>query len=207
MNLRDIRKERGKTQKQIAKLLGISQQSYSAYENGVSQPPRDALIKLAEYYQVSTDYLLDRTSSPTFTQGQVTFPNVFPVEKRKIPFLGKIACGEPIFAEEEKGVYVEALSDLHVDFCLQAKGDSMINARIKGGDIVFIRSQPEVNNGEIAAVAIGDTATLKRVYYYPEKNQITLQAENPAFPPLTYVGAELEEIRILGKAVAFQSSL
>lgn len=207
MNLRDIRKERGKTQKQIAKLLGISQQSYSAYENGVSQPPRDALIKLAEYYQVSTDYLLDRTSSPTFTQGQVTFSNVFPVEKRKIPFLGKIACGEPIFAEEEKGVYVEALSDLHVDFCLQAKGDSMINARIKGGDIVFIRSQPEVNNGEIAAVAIGDTATLKRVYYYPEKNQITLQAENPAFPPLTYVGAELEEIRILGKAVAFQSSL
>lgn len=207
MNLRDIRKERGKTQKQIAKLLGISQQSYSAYENGVSQPPRDALIKLAEYYQVSTDYLLDRTNLPTSTQGQVTFSNVFPVEKRKIPFLGKIACGEPIFAEEEKGVYVEALSDLHVDFCLQAKGDSMINARIKDGDIVFIRSQPEVNNGEIAAVAIGDTATLKRVYYYPEKNQITLQAENSAFPPLTYVGAELEEIRILGKAVAFQSNL
>lgn len=207
MNLRDIRKERGKTQKQIAKLLGISQQSYSAYENGVSQPPRDALIKLAEYYQVSTDYLLDRTNLPTSTQGQVTFSNIFPVEKRKIPFLGKIACGEPIFAEEEKGVYVEALSDLHVDFCLQAKGDSMINARIKDGDIVFIRSQPEVNNGEIAAVAIGDTATLKRVYYYPEKNQITLQAENPAFPPLTYVGAELEEIRILGKAVAFQSNL
>lgn len=207
MNLRDIRKERGKTQKQIAKLLGISQQSYSAYENGVSQPPRDALIKLAEYYQVSTDYLLDRTNLPTSTQGQVTFSNVFPVEKRKIPFWGKIACGEPIFAEEKKGVYVEALSDLHVDFCLQAKGDSMINARIKDGDIVFIRSQPEVNNGEIAAVAIGDTATLKRVYYYPEKNQITLQAENPAFPPLTYVGAELEEIRILGKAVAFQSNL
>lgn len=207
MNLRDIRKERGKTQKQIAKLLGISQQSYSAYENGVSQPPRDALIKLAEYYQVSTDYLLDRTNLPTSTQGQVTFSNVFPVEKRKIPFLGKIACGEPIFAEEKKGVYVEALSDLHVDFCLQTKGDSMINARIKDGDIVFIRSQPEVNNGEIAAVAIGDTATLKRVYYYPEKNQITLQAENPAFPPLTYVGAELEEIRILGKAVAFQSNL
>ena len=207
MNLRDIRKERGKTQKQIAKLLGISQQSYSAYENGVSQPPRDALIKLAEYYQVSTDYLLDRTNLPTSTQGQVTFSNVFPVEKRKIPFLGKIACGEPIFAEEEKVVYVEALSDLHVDFCLQTKGDSMINARIKDGDIVFIRSQPEVNNGEIAAVAIGDTATLKRVYYYPEKNQITLQAENPAFPPLTYVGAELEEIRILGKAVAFQSNL
>ena len=207
MNLRDIRKERGKTQKQIAKLLGISQQSYSAYENGVSQPPRDALIKLAEYYQVSTDYLLDRTNLPTSTQGQVTFSNVFPVEKRKIPFWGKIACGEPIFAEEKKGVYVEALSDLHVDFCLQAKGDSMINARIKDGDIVFIRSQPEVNNGEIAAVAIGDTATLKRVYYYPEKNQITLQAENPAFPPLTYIGAELEEIRILGKAVAFQSNL
>lgn len=207
MNLRNIRKERGKTQKQIAKLLGVSQQSYSAYENGVSQPPRDALIKLAEYYQVSTDYLLDRTSLPASTQGQVTFSNVFPVEKRKVPFLGKIACGEPIFAEEEKGVYMDTLNDLHVDFCLQAKGDSMINARIMDGDIVFIRSQPEVNNGEIAAVAIGDTATLKRVYYYPQKNQITLQAENPAYPPLTYVGDELAEIRILGKAVAFQSNL
>lgn len=89
MNLRDIRKAHGKTQKQIAKLLGISQQSYSAYENGVSQPPRNALIKLAEYYQVSTDYLLDRTSLPTSTQGQVTFPNVFPVEKKKVRFWRK----------------------------------------------------------------------------------------------------------------------
>lgn len=207
MNLRNIRKERRKTQKQIAKLLGISQQSYSAYENGVSQPPKDALIKLAEYYHVTTDYLLDRTSLPISTPGQVTFSNIFPVEKKKIPFLGKIACGQPIFSDEEKGVYVDALSNLHVDFCLQAKGDSMINARIKDGDIVFIRSQPEVNNGEIAAVAIGDTATLKRVYYYPEKNQITLQAENPSFPPLTYSGDELTEIRILGKAIAFQSNL
>lgn len=83
----------------------------------------------------------------------------------------------------------------------------MINACIKDGDIVFIRSLPEVNNGEIAAVAIGDTATLKRVYYNLEKNQVTLQAENPAYPPLTYVGDELKEIRILGKAVAFQSNL
>ena len=207
MNLRDIRKAHGKTQKQIAKLLGISQQSYSAYENGVSQPPRNALIKLAEYYQVSTDYLLDRTSLPTSTQGQVTFPNVFPVEKRKVPFLEKITNGKLIFAEEERGFYIETLSDLRVDFCLQANDDSMINACIKDGDIVFIRSLPEVNNGEIAAVAIGDTATLKRVYYNLEKNQVTLQAENPAYPPLTYVGDELKEIRILGKAVAFQSNL
>ncbi|MBR3866113.1 MAG: XRE family transcriptional regulator, partial [Clostridia bacterium] len=87
------------------------------------------------------------------------------------------------------------------------KGDSMINARIFDGDTVFIREQDMVENGEIAAVVIGDEATLKRVYYYPEDGKMVLAAENSAYSPLVYQGAELEQIRIIGKAIAFQSNI
>ena len=67
------------------------------------------------------------------------------------------------------------------DYCVRAKGDSMINARIHNGDIVFIRKQEMVDNGEIAAVLIDNEVTLKRFYYYPESNKLVLQAENPQF--------------------------
>lgn len=98
-------------------------------------------------------------------------------------------------------------TDIRADFCLRACGDSMINARIYDGDIVFIREQPMVEKGEIAAVIINDEATLKRVYYYPEQNKIILNPENPAYEPFVYVGEELNSIRILGKAIAFQSDV
>ena len=97
--------------------------------------------------------------------------------------------------------------DIDADFCLTAKGDSMINARIYDGDIVFIKKMPIVDNGDIAAVIIDDEATLKRVYYYPEKNKLVLQAENPKYEPFVYLNEELEQIRILGKAVYFMSKL
>lgn len=130
-----------------------------------------------------------------------------PIKRHKIPLLGEIACGEPIYADEDRESYVEAGTDVRADFCLRAKGDSMINARILDGDIVFIRSQPSVENGEIAAVIIDDEATLKRVYYYPESGKLVLNPANPAFEPFVYVGEELNQIRILGKAVAFQSDV
>ena len=102
---------------------------------------------------------------------------------------------------------VELPDGIDADFCLLCRGDSMIGARIRDGDIVYIRSQSEVDNGQIAAVVIGDEATLKRVYYYPEKGQLTLQAENPQYEPLVYLGEELDEIRIAGLAVAFLSAV
>ena len=115
--------------------------------------------------------------------------------------------GEPIYADEDKESYVMADMDINADFCLTAKGDSMINARINDGDIVFIRKMPMVNNGDIAAVIIDDEATLKRVYYYPEKNKLILSPENPEYEPLVYINEELNDIRILGKAVYFMSAL
>lgn len=131
--------------------------------------------------------------------------NVQSLRTYKIPLLGDIACGEPIFADEQREMFVEVSEDIKADFCLKAKGDSMINARINNGDIVFIKSQSIVDNGEIAAVIIEDEATLKRVYYYPQSNKVVLSPENPRYEPLIYEGEELDRIRILGKAVAFQS--
>ena len=97
--------------------------------------------------------------------------------------------------------------EIDADFCLKAQGDSMTGARIYNGDIVFIRSQDSVDNGQIAAVIIGDEATLKRVYYYPEEGKLVLSPENPRYAPLVYVGEELNRIKILGRAVAFQSKI
>ena len=117
--------------------------------------------------------------------------------------LGSIACGTPIFCNEEYEYVVATGENANADFCLTAKGDSMINARIADGDIVFIKQQSTVDDGEIAAVVIGDEATLKRVYKTPEG--LMLVAENPAYQPMYVSGDELNQTWILGKAIGFQS--
>ena len=130
--------------------------------------------------------------------------NIIPMPAmRKIPLVGSIACGTPILAEENLDGSIEAPDHIHADFALRCKGDSMINARIFDGDIVYIRQQESVEHGEIAAVLVGDEATLKRVYMYDDC--ISLEAENPQYKPMVYRGEEMNNIRILGKAVAFTS--
>ncbi len=183
--LKQLRKQQGLSQNSLAREVGISKSSINMYERGEREPSFATLQTLCTLFGVDADYLLGNEG------------------KRKLPLLGEIACGEPIFAAEEKGVYAE--SSIEADFCLRAKGDSMIGARIAEGDLVFIKKQDAVNNGEIAAVVIEDTATLKRVYYDPKEKKFALHAENPRYAPLIYQGAELERIKILGKAVAFQS--
>ena len=100
---------------------------------------------------------------------------------------------------------VDIPENIHADFVLRCKGDSMIEARIMDGDIVYIRQQPTVDNGEIAAVLIGDEATLKRVYI--TDNKVTLMPCNPKYPPMVYTDSELEDVRIIGKAVSFTSKV
>lgn len=121
--------------------------------------------------------------------------------------MGEIACGKPIYAEEAFEGYVQCGADISADFALICKGDSMVNARILDGDIVFIRKQSIVEDGEIAAVVIDDEATLKRFYFDRNNNTVTLVAENPKYKPLTYKNEELNSIYVLGKAVAFQSNI
>ena len=132
--------------------------------------------------------------------------NILPMPQMKaIPLLGVIACGEPILAAENIEGDVSMPEHVIADFALRCKGDSMIEARIFDGDIVYIRQQPSVENGEIAAVLIGDEATLKRVYVHPDK--LVLSPANHNYEPFIYVGEEISSIRILGKAVAFTSAV
>lgn len=126
-------------------------------------------------------------------------------EMRKIPLLGNIACGEPILASENLEGEVDIPKEIHADFALRCKGDSMINARIFDGDIVYIRQQETVDNGEIAAVLIDNEATLKRVTLY--KDHVVLSPENPMYKPFVFWYEEMNNIRIIGKAVAFTSAV
>ena len=200
--VKELRKKSGYSQQKLAKILNVHQTAISQWETERTSPDIDIASKMAAVFGVSLDYLLGREE-----QDFMTVDNIFPMKTKKVPLLGDIACGEPIWAEEQRGefVSVSVSDDIDADFCLRAKGDSMTGARIYDGDIVFIRRQPTVENGEIAAVIIDNEATLKRVYFYRDKNKLVLNPENPAYEPLVYIGSELEEIRILGKAVAFQS--
>ena len=217
--LKLLRRESGLSQQDFAKQLGTSKSSINMYERGEREPSLETLEAIAD---VDMDYLLgksdhrsksawlediDNSIDLDILRSQVKFENLFPIERKRYPLIGTIACGKPITANEEIELYVEAGAEIEADFCLRAKGDSMIRARIYDGDIVFIRKQSMVDNGEIAAVVIDDEATLKRVNYYPEKNLLILKAENPDYEDLIYTGEQLDHIIILGKAVAFQSDV
>ena len=191
------KKELKLTLDDISERTGVSISTIKDIFRGATYAPRLDTVQAIEE-------ALELTSNKSVFD---TYPNIRPVTRRRIPMLGEIACGKPIYANEDRESYVEVGTDLNVDFCLTARGDSMVGARIRSGDIVFCKAQDMVNNGEIAAVIIGDEVTLKRVYYYPESQKLVLQAENPKYEPFVYLNEELNQIRILGKAVAFQSDI
>ena len=198
--IRARRKELGLTQSDLAQALGTSKQNIYKYEMGiVTNIPSDKIELLSELLQVTPAYLMGWG----IAEGSLP-DNLMPMPKtRKVPLVGTIACGQPILATEHKGDFADMPPFVKADFALRCKGDSMINAGIFDGDTVYIKSQPLVENGEIAAVIINDEATLKRVYYTPGSDRITLRACNPMYSDMEYSGAELEQIQILGKAVAF----
>lgn len=205
--IRELRKQAGLTQEELAKEVGYSNKtSISKIESDILDVNQSTIIALARALNTTPSAIMGWNESKNPADKYSSY-GVMPIKKQKIRLLGEIACGKPIFCDEDRESYVEVGTDIRADFCLRAKGDSMINARIMDGDIVFIREQPMVDDGEIAAVVIEDEATLKRVYYYREENKLVLQAENPKYRPLVYSGEELDTIRILGKAVAFQSDL
>ena len=205
--IRELRKQAGLTQEELAKEVGYSNKtSISKIESDILDVNQSTIIALARALNTTPSAIMGWNESKNPADKYSSY-GVMPIKKQKIRLLGEIACGKPIFCDEDRESYVEVGTDIRADFCLRAKGDSMINARIMDGDIVFIREQPMVDDGEIAAVIIDDEATLKRVYYYREENKLVLQAENPKYRPLVYSGEELDTIRILGKAVAFQSDL
>ncbi len=201
------RKKRGFTLERLADVYnrrfggGLSKGTLSKYENNKQEPMISTVGNLSAILGVSVDYLLNGEESDYIDI--YAFDNISPVLTRRFPMLGKIACGEPIYCDEEYETFVEASADINADFCLTARGDSMINARIFDGDIVFIRAQPQVENGEIAAVIVNDEATLKRVYL--KSDRIILRPENPLYDDIIFTDTDMNSVRILGKAVAFMS--
>ncbi len=194
---------------ELARRTGLSKARISQYVNGKFVPKPEALLDIAEVLGVSELWLLGKTDDMT-PAPSLTIPcpeNLSPLRLRRYPVLGEIACGRPILAVEDPDAGYVTAADTTADFCLTAKGDSMIGARIFDGDEVFIQQTDVVENGEIAAVVVEGEATLKRVYFYPEEQKLVLKAENPEYDPLVFIGPDLETVHILGRAVAFQSKL
>lgn len=198
-NLKHYRKLAGLRTVQAAQLAGVPGKRWLDWEQGNALPTDEELAFAAAALEVSVD---DLRAEPE----DDTVPGLLPVKKKKIPVLGEIACGKPIFADEQREIWVSVSEELVCDYALIAKGDSML-PRIRDGDLVFIREMPVVENGKIAAVLIDDEATLKRVFFDPEKHKLMLVPDNPAYQPFMYVGEELETVRILGLAVAAQTRL
>lgn len=204
--VKELRKSLGLTQKELAEKCGYkSLTTINKIELGINSIPLDTVEKLADALQVSPSYLMGWSQNST--ELPISINELRQVKLKRFRKPGAIACGEPIYASEDYETYVDASDEIKADFCLTAKGDSMIGARIYDGDTVFIKKQPIVENGEIAAVIIGNDVTLKRWFYYPDKNQLWLQAENSKYKPMIYEGEDLNNIRCLGKAVCFTSNL
>lgn len=185
------------SQQEVAEYVEVSKSAISRWESGeVENMGRSKIQKLSEILKVS----------PVSIVLGEEVNNVLPFRTKRVPLMGEIPAGEPMLVSEEHiEYYIEADASLHVDFCLRVKGDSMIDARINDGDIVFVRKQPVVENGEIAAVAIDNEVTLKR--FYKNNGGVILKPENSKYQPRFFTAEDFKNIRVLGKAVFFQSTL
>ena len=195
------------SQAELAKRLSVSTASVSYWCKGLKAPRMDKVDLLCDIFHCSRSDLMDPMTSDLEPDSVIT--NLFPINLKKFPVLGEISCGVPKYAVEDRESYIMAGTDIKADFCLKAKGDSMINARIFDGDIVFIRQQDTVENGDIAAVVVNNEneALLKRLFYYQDKGLLILKPENPNYEDLIFTGEELNQVHILGKAIAFQSDV
>lgn len=190
------------TAAELSRLSKVNEGAISQYRKGAYKATQETLDRLAKALDVSVAWLMGYDIDNNVDIFSI--PNIQPVPKmKKVPRLGTIACGEPILAEQNVEGYDTVDSDVDCDFTLICKGDSMINARIFDGDVVYIKQQQDVENGEIAAVLINNEATLKKVYKYPDK--LVLRACNPIYDDFVYTADEATNIHILGKAVVFKS--
>lgn len=195
----------------LADKLSLTPATISRYTNAIMKPKVPTVKSLAQIFNVNDAWLMGYDVPKSCNEYKpsneiYSIPGINPIPKTyKRPRLGTIACGEPILAEENIETYDDIPDNIKCDFTLICKGDSMINARINDGDIVYIKQQSQVDNGEIAAVLIDNEATLKRIYIYDDK--VVLQPENTKYPPFVYTKEEMNNVRILGKAVGFTSLL
>ncbi len=199
-NIKYLRNKKGVTQQELAEKVNYASPSaVQKWESGIAEPRFGTLRRLATYFNVLSDDLANIDMRRRDAEDIHNIPNVVELpETTRIPIIGTIACGTPVLAEQNFQGFTEAPVK-NADFALICKGESMINAGIHDGDIVYIKKVSEVENGKIAAVLIDNEATLKRVYRFPDR--LLLQPANPAYPDQVYT--EVNDVRILGLAVAY----
>lgn len=192
---------------ELSKKTNIPKSALQRYATGETEKiPITRIEVIAKALNTTAQFIMGWDENESYNNDIFSIPGINPIPKTyKRPRLGTIACGEPILAEENIEAYDDIPDSIKCDFTLICKGDSMVNARINDGDIVYIKQQSQVDNGEIAAVLIDNEATLKRVYIYEDK--VVLQPENTKYPPFVYTKEDMSNIRILGKAVGFTSLL
>lgn len=196
--LRKILQERNIRQSELARMAGINKSSLSEYLSENYAPKYDNVVRIARALEVPLSTFLEGDDLPDIKKNDGQ-------QDKEIPILGRIAAGMPLLAQENIEGYMPRVNGMDADFCLRISGDSMINARICDGDIVYIKQQPEVENGEIAAVLINDSATLKRVY--KKDDTVELHAENPKYQPMVFSVGDCDSFLVLGKAMALYSKL
>lgn len=220
--IKQLRIKEGLTQQKLADMLNTTKGTVSNYETGYSTPDYETLQKIADFFNVTTDYLLGRTDTMNIVREnpaiygldknkiknvlEEAISNIIPVSKIvRVPILGTIRAGEPMYAEENiEGYSIVDEKDVNGEECffLRVVGDSMINARIMDGDYVFVRRQPDVDSGDIAVVLVdGEDATVKRILKL--KDAIILQPENPRYKPMVFNKKDVEQgyVQIIGKVL------
>lgn len=195
--LKSLRCSKNITQGELAKMTGLSRSAVSMYESGKRRPDYETLEMLADFFNVNMDYLLGKSDTNT---DYSNIKNIVPLELKKVPLLGTIAAGKPILCDEHIELLLPCDANLNADFALRVHGDSMIDVSYFDGDIVFIHQQPVVEDGQIAAVRIDDSATLKRFYKIP--GGCMLLPENAKYKAMTFTSDNCDDIAIIGIPVA-----
>lgn len=195
--IKELRLSRGMTLEQVADIVGVGKSTVRKWETGmIANMRRDKIASLAQALGTSPEYLMGWSN-------EIRVSNLFKIEAKDHRMILNTACDK----SEDMRLYTEAGADINADFCIKMEDDSMTGARIFEGDIVFVRRQDDVNDGEIAAVLIGDKVTLGRVYYDREAGILSLFSENPKYKAMRFGENESCNVKILGKAIAFQSDI
>ncbi len=202
--LNDLKETHGLSVKKFAEVIGVSPSTIYMYLRGERQPNKEIMENIADYFNVDIDYLYCRSdiANKALEYGYMPIINDTKREhKYTVPIVGEVACGVPIFAEQNILGYTNIDRNDNVDFALYAKGDSMNNAKIDDGDLIYIRQQPAVENGDIAVVLVNnENATIKKFYDYGEKIVLRPDSTNPEHKEQIYDKKE-NSITIQGKVV------
>lgn len=190
-NIKKYRDIRNYSLQMLAEKVGLTKKTIQRYEKGEIKIDMQRLTDIANALDVDISRLVD--GAEKFLGMEVDQLD----GTTHVPIVGRISCGNGSLAYEDIEGYEATPKDWINGgefFYLRAKGDSMINARIYDGDLLLIRKQSEVENGEIAAVLIGEEAVLKRVYL--NGDTLILQSENANYPPIV---APPSDAKIIGK--------